>query len=264
MGGDHRRERILASTRELLNERADSPAVTIGRVAAAARVSRATVYRYFPDKTALLRAAGVADEVGPSATEPRARVVEAALEVFGERGVRAATLGEIASRAGLSLSGLHWHFRNKDELVAAIAQQIPLLPTIAAEVLQADDDGVDLEAQLTRIAEVILPALGQRRGLVRLLIYEAGLYPEVARFASTHTVGRFLPLLAELFEQHARRGALRPGAAQARAQAFLGMFVLLGLLRPAFDAILAPDDRETAREYIRIMLDGMRAAPGEG
>jgi hypothetical protein len=41
----------------------------------------------------------------------------------------------------------------------------------------------------------------------------------------------------------------------------MGMFALLALLRPAFDPLLAPDDRETAREYIRIMLRGIRAAP---
>jgi hypothetical protein len=39
------------------------------------------------------------------------------------------------------------------------------------------------------------------------------------------------------------------------------MFMLLALLRPAFDAILAPDDRETAREYVQIMLRGVLAAP---
>ena len=258
---DDRRERILATTRELLDREADGCRVTVGRVAAAARVSRAKVYRHFPDKAALLRAAGATGGAGPSPAEPRARILEAALDVFGERGVHAATLGEIATRAGLSLSGLHWHFKNKDELVAAIAQHVPLLPTIAAEALRAEADGADLEAQLTRIADVILRVLERRRGLMRLIIFEAAVYPDVARLASTHTLGRFLPMLADLFEQHARHGTLRPGSARARAQAFLGMFALLALLRPAFNPILAPDDREAAREYVEVMLRGVLAAP---
>jgi AcrR family transcriptional regulator len=257
----HRRERILTAARRLLNGEADGRRLTVGGVAAAAHVSRATVYRYFPDKATLLRAAGAANGARPTPVEPRARILEAALDVFGERGIHAATLGEIASRAGLSLSGLHWHFKNKEELVAAIGQYVPLFPTIAAEALQAEAGDTDLEAQLTRIADVILDVAERRRGLLRFVIFETGVYPDVARLASTHTVGRFLPLLAELFERHARRGTLRPGSARARAQAFMGMFALLALLRPAFDPILAPDDRETAREYIGIMLCGIRAAP---
>ena len=41
------------------------------------------------------------------------------------------------------------------------------------------------------------------------------------------------------------------------------MFALLGLLRPAFNPLLAPNDRETAREYVRIILRGVLAAPEE-
>src|SRR4051812_11580959 len=111
---DHPRDRILEATRALL-DRPDDDApggirpVSMGQVAAAAHVSRATVYRYFPDKTILLQAAGAGEANRTLPTDPRARILEAALDVFGERGIHAATLAEIASRAGLSLSGLHWH-----------------------------------------------------------------------------------------------------------------------------------------------------------
>src|SRR4051794_11974234 len=101
----HPRERILETTRDLLEHQPDARPVTIGQVAEAANVSRATVYRYFSDKTALLAAAGAGDREGALPTDPRARILEAALDVFGERGIHASTLAEIAGRAGLSLSG---------------------------------------------------------------------------------------------------------------------------------------------------------------
>src|SRR5688572_10422187 len=113
--GDHPRDRILEATRALLRQADEDRPVSVGQIAASAHVSRATVYRYFPDKTALLQAAGAGEASGALPVEPRARILEAALEVFGERGVHASTLAEIAGRAGLSLSGLHWHFKNKDE-----------------------------------------------------------------------------------------------------------------------------------------------------
>jgi AcrR family transcriptional regulator len=263
---DGQRERILATTRALLRRQEHGRGITVGQVAAAAHASRATVYRYFPGKAALLRAAGAAPSEARGAASPRVRILEAALEVFGERGLHAGTLSEIAARAGLSVSGLHWHYKNKDELLADLTRYIPLLPTIEGLVAEAEGaaGGGDLEAQLTRFATVLLPLLERRRSLLRFLLLEAEVHPDVARLASAHTVGRGLPLLTRLFQRHAESGGLRPGPAQARAQAFMGMFAVLALLRPAFSSLLALDDQETAREYVQIMLRGVLAAPGKG
>jgi AcrR family transcriptional regulator len=260
MGG-HPRDRILEATRTLLERPVDARPVSVGRVAAAAHVSRATVYRYFPDKTALLQAAGAGESNGALPADPRARIVEAALDVFGERGIHAATLAEIASRAGLSLSGLHWHFKNKDELVSGIGESIPIAATLMAEALRAESDDADLETQLTHIATVAMRELQRRRAMVRLIIFETGIHPDVARLARQYTIGRFLPMLTSVFERHAGRGTLRPGPARARAQALMGMLLLLALLRPTFDDLLHPDDDETVREYLQIMLRGILAAP---
>ncbi len=259
--GDHPRDRILETTRALLDRQAGMRPVTIGQVAAAAHVSRATVYRYFSDRTALLQAAGATNGTVQRPVDPRGRIIEAAFEVFAERGLHAATLADIANRAGLTLSGLHWHFKNKDELVAGVAESLPILSTMMQEALRAQMGDVDLETQLTHIATVGLRMMAHRRSALRLIIFEAGVHPDVAQFGRTHTIGRMLPMLAGLFELHARRGTLRPGSARARAQAFAGMLITLALLRPAFDDLLEPDDEETIREYVQIMLRGVLAAP---
>jgi AcrR family transcriptional regulator len=259
--GDHPRDRILEATRTLLRQADQDRPVSVGQIAASAHVSRATVYRYFPDKTALLQAAGAGEANGALPVEPRARILEAALEVFGERGVHASTLAEIAGRAGLSISGLHWHFKNKDELIAGIGEGIPIGATLMTEALRAEQDDADLETQLTRIATVAMGELQRRRAVVRLIIFETGIHPDVARLARQHTIGRYFPLLMAVFERHARRGALRPGSARIRAQALLGMMVVHALLRPTFDDLLETDDDATVAEYVQIILRGVLAAP---
>jgi len=259
--GDHPRERILEATRALLSLADDERPVSVGQIAATAHVSRATVYRYYPDKTALLQAAGASGAGDGLPAEPRARILEAALDVFGERGIHAASLAEIANRAGLSLSGLHWHFKNKDELLAGIGESIPIAATLMTEALRAESGAADLESQLTKIATVALGLLQRRRAMLRLIIFETGIHADVARLARQYTIGRMLPMLAAVFERHARRATLRPGSSRARAQAFLGMLLMLGLLRPTFDDLLEPDDEATVREYVQIMLRGIQATP---
>jgi AcrR family transcriptional regulator len=50
----------------------------------------------------------------------RERLLEAAGEVFAERGYRAATVREITARAGMNVAAVNYHFQNKEELYAAV------------------------------------------------------------------------------------------------------------------------------------------------
>jgi TetR/AcrR family transcriptional regulator len=56
--------------------------------------------------------------------ETRDRIVAAAVECFAERGFRAASTREIASRAGTNQGLITYHFRSKDELWKAAADQL--------------------------------------------------------------------------------------------------------------------------------------------
>jgi AcrR family transcriptional regulator len=52
----------------------------------------------------------------------RRRIIDACLEVFTESGYRATTMKAVAERAGISQRGLVHHFRDKEELLAAVLE----------------------------------------------------------------------------------------------------------------------------------------------
>src|SRR5476651_2466907 len=56
--------------------------------------------------------------------ETRRRLLQAAGEVFAERGFHAATIKDITDRAGASLASVNYHFRDKSELYAAVLRRI--------------------------------------------------------------------------------------------------------------------------------------------
>lgn len=58
--------------------------------------------------------------LSPKSARTRARLIEAALKVIGEKGFHRATLDEIAARAGLTKGALYDKFESKDALFLAV------------------------------------------------------------------------------------------------------------------------------------------------
>jgi AcrR family transcriptional regulator len=83
----------------------------------------------------------------------RERIIAAAIEVFGERGLEAST-AEIAHRAGVGEATLFRRFPSKDDLVIAIVEaQMREAVEIAADCLTDADPSAGLERFLTEMVE---------------------------------------------------------------------------------------------------------------
>ncbi|HIJ73779.1 MAG TPA: CerR family C-terminal domain-containing protein [Candidatus Hydrogenedentes bacterium] len=91
--------------------------------------------------------------------ETRQRILEAACEVFGEKGYRDATHTAICERAGVNIAAINYHFGAKETLYRAACQH--LLET--AEALYPLDGGVPPEAPAEARLQAFIEALLQRR-----------------------------------------------------------------------------------------------------
>ncbi|MEE2031287.1 TetR/AcrR family transcriptional regulator [Rhodococcus chondri] len=78
-----------------------------------------------------------------STSATKEKVLDAAVEVFGERGFTAATMAEIVERSGVSVGSIYHHFGGKSEVFNAIWEDfVGLLRGRVDEVVQAArDDG---------------------------------------------------------------------------------------------------------------------------
>ena len=73
--------------------------------------------------------------------ETRDDLVRAAGEVFVERGFHAASLQQVARRAGFTTGAIYGHFRNKDELFLAVFEQYALVRVAELAALQVTPAG---------------------------------------------------------------------------------------------------------------------------
>src|SRR5690554_2854791 len=54
----------------------------------------------------------------------RARIIESAIELFGERGVDRVSLRELTSHAGVNLASVNYHFGSKEGLANAVFEAL--------------------------------------------------------------------------------------------------------------------------------------------
>src|SRR5947199_10001720 len=96
--------------------------------------------------------------------DTRQRLLEAAGEVFAERGFRDATTQEICRRADANIAGVHYHFGDKEELYRTVIQYAEERTAQRPPADQAPDAPADkrlrahIESLLVRILDEGRPA----------------------------------------------------------------------------------------------------------
>lgn len=75
----------------------------------------------------------------------RERILDAAAEIAGERGYEGTSINLISERSGLPASSIYWHFKDKDELLAAVIDRSfhQWLTAVATPMALPDDASPD-------------------------------------------------------------------------------------------------------------------------
>jgi len=120
---------------------------------------------------------------GVTAEETRERLLNAAADVFAQRGYDGTRVADIASAAGVSNAALYAHFPSKAQLLVEALRARG--PHLLGEVLRTDPDQPLTDALVA--AGRRLPGRGGRRTyLVVEALVAARRHPDVARLLRTH------------------------------------------------------------------------------
>ncbi|MBS0372130.1 MAG: TetR/AcrR family transcriptional regulator [Proteobacteria bacterium] len=135
----------------------------------------------------------------------------AALSLFIEKGFAATRLDEVAARAGVSKGTLYLYFDSKEALFKAVIEEgvLPLFDEMEAklETLKDDPERLLREILLDWWQKVGQTDLG---GISKLIIAEAGNFPEVARYHHEAVIVRWMALLGNAIDIGIARGVFRP------------------------------------------------------
>src|SRR6516162_7448602 len=193
-----------------------------------------------------------------------AEILSAALASFAERGFAATRLDDVAARAGVTKGTLYLYFRNKEELFKDVVRQ-ELLPTIEwAEAIVADSAASSM-VLLEQLAE-LFSRIGSSRlsAIPKLVLTEAGNFPDLARFYLEEVVDQGKALLRKVLERGVETGEFRPIDTESVVLCVIAPLLLACLWRHSFEphSNLPLDIEALFRAHLDLLRRGLAAEPG--
>jgi AcrR family transcriptional regulator len=193
-------------------------------------------------------------------------IVAASLACFAERGFAATRLDDVARRAGVTKGTLYLSFANKEELFKAVVRQAVVPNIVLGEALVAHSSAPApalLEQLIARLqAAMVAPA----SAIPKIVIAEAGNFPDIARFYLKEVVQRGLRLFQRVLKAGVARGELRSMDIERTAYCIVAPLVLGMLWRHSFarHERRPLDTNALCRTHVQILLRGLlpdRAPP---
>lgn len=187
-------------------------------------------------------------------------VIAAAFHLFVERGFAATRLDDVAARAGNSKGTLYLYFANKQDLFKAVVREsiVPVIDQADALIDQYAGPTTDLFRELMlgwwqRIGAT------SRAGLMKLIVAEAGNFPDIAAFYHDEVISRGRALIERLLARGIARGEFRTLDVGAARNVLMAPMLMLIMWKHSFAPCLAEaiDPEAYLHTFIDLALRGL-------
>lgn len=144
--------------------------------------------------------------ISPEKQHPRSKreqIVRAAVKIFLENGYKATSMNRVADEAGVIKATIYSHFKDKEQLFAAIIEEL----TIKKANFNYSDPGVDAlspEEFIERMAGMfkILMDDPQYHALCRVMAGESERFPELAELYVKTVIMPGMDMCSQYFSKH--------------------------------------------------------------
>ncbi len=162
-------------------------------------------------------------------------ILDAALACFAEKGFAATRMEDIASRAGISKGTVYLYFESKQAVFKALARQSigAQLEGVLAHVAGSQDTSAELlRFVIGAIAHFAITS--DRVILGKVLLAEAGNFPELAEFWRREIIDRGLEVFQTIIRRGVASGEFRDVPPEHAARLCIAPILVLVLWRTIF------------------------------
>ena len=235
-------DQILGAAHDLSKR---DPGWTMTSLAHEAGISRATLYRRFPSRDAIVAALA---RSGDAPTDLPNRVFDAFEQVAARKGIAATTIADVAEAAGCGFATVYRHFVSREGLLSAYAAA--RTPRALLGEMTLDPTGPLRELLQVLATHAVAHLTAHRAALGLAFAPSPEERPIVAHLRALEAEGR--TQLAAWLAHRVATGELR-GDPSALARAFVGMLAANVLARDGGDA---RDPADEATAIVDLFLDG--------
>jgi len=189
-------------------------------------------------------------------------ILDAALDCFAEHGFAATRLDDVAHRAGVTKGTLYLYFPNKEELFKAVVAQA-LVPNLErGEALLSE--AAEPQSTAALLAEVMRGwaelASSPAGAIPKIVVSEAGNFPDLARFYREQVVDRGMALLRRVLQLGIARGEFRALDLDDTVRCVVAPLLMAMLWRHSLGRheLAGFDPDALCRTHLQLLLNGLR------
>ena len=194
-------------------------------------------------------------------------LLDAALDLFVEKGFAATRSEEVAARAGVSKGTLFLYFPSKEELFKAVVRE-----NMSGRFAEWEEEFAVFEGSTAEMIRYCLRVWWERigatraSGITKLMISEARNFPELATFYQQEVIRPGMDLMRRILQRGVARGEFAPIDTEYGVYALVAPMIFLIMMKHSLGACAPQDYPLDAQRYVEtmadILVDGLCARAG--
>ncbi|MNW57320.1 Fatty acid metabolism regulator protein [compost metagenome] len=201
------------------------------------------------------------DDTNRKMTEKQLKIIQAAVEIFAEKGFAGSSTSEIAQRAGVAEGTIFRHYKTKKDLLLSIIEPMtrefiaPFILNEFKEVLEKEYS--NLEDFLYALAVNRLEFIHEHFKVIKILFQEIPFHPELKEEFKKQIGIKIYHRFSEIFEYFKNKGEVIdlpiPVLIRFLISSFIGLFATHFVFLPE----QAWDKEKEIRNTIQLVLHGI-------
>ena len=183
-------------------------------------------------------------------------LLEAALDLFVEKGFAATRSEEVAARAGVSKGTLFLYFPSKEELFKAVVRE-----NVAGRFIEWNQEFDAFEGSTPDMLRYVMRVWWERvgatrfSGITKLMMSEGNNFPDLAAFYQSEVVRPGHALLRRVLERGIARGEFKPMDVNLGIYSVVAPMIFLTLAKHSSGICVDPSTALDPEQYIALQAE---------